>query len=100
MNESDEIDFNLRTHVVGLTTFDYRSKSQTIQLQQNVESFSDAMLHQHRSKDQNHLVLMESGLPAEPRNEEIELIVLPQPLKILIDENSSDLVSKNLDDPS
>ena len=43
---------------------------------------------------------MESGLPAEPRNEEIELIVLPQPLKILIDENSSDLVSKNLDDPS
>ena len=51
MNESDEIDFNLRTHVVGLTTFDYRSKSQTIQLQQNVESFSDAMLHQHRSKN-------------------------------------------------
>ncbi len=27
MNESDEIDLNLRTHVHGLTTFDYRSKS-------------------------------------------------------------------------
>jgi hypothetical protein len=36
LNESNEIDLNLRTHVFGLATLDYRTKSQTIQSEQNV----------------------------------------------------------------